>query len=222
MSKTNLDLIAVCKMVLASKARGEKSVLINGIRFDDNFYNPAEGGRCQENARKAYGATTGVQMPGRDCCAGKTYRNLRSRHTKLQVVGPQWDERSLYPGDYLFFGGGPACRTCKGPVGHVGIYMENNKMFQQTSRDKLGITDQGPTTNQLARFLGAFRLLPLAEGEMEAAVAIPVWAQEGVDWCRTHGFMTNDNTDNFHPHRSVTRAELATILLRIVGKGGLR
>lgn len=166
MGKTSKDLTDVAEAVLQAKARGRETCTINGVTFDDNIYDPAGGGRCQENARKVYEATTGEPMPGKACCAGATYRNLVSRYLDHRVqVGYSDGGRPdrCEPGDYLFFGGGPNCHTCGRPVGHVGIWLGKGRMFQHTSRLSLGITQQGPTEDQVKRFLGAFRMVPLYE-----------------------------------------------------------
>lgn len=168
--RTNADLKAVCEIVLYQKANGRHTTTVNGVTFDDNLYD-GDGGRCQENARKAFEATTGRPMPGKACCAGRTLKNLlRNLPHKCVYRGP-WDASKLRVGDYLFFSGGPACHTklgkgkiCGLPVAHVGIWLGAGRMFQHTSRAGLGITQQGPTADQRRRFVAAFRLLPL-EGE---------------------------------------------------------
>lgn len=165
---TNKDLIAVCNAVLDAKASGKPTFSINGVTFNDNIYD-GKGGRCQENARKAFEAATGAKMPGAACCAGKTYLNLNRSKPEARVASAPWEGEwgvsKLQPGDFVFFSGGPKCHTCGNAVGHVGIWMGkvNGKewMFQHTSREGLGITRQGPTTEQKSRFLAAFRLAPL-------------------------------------------------------------
>jgi hypothetical protein len=81
------------------------------------------------------------------------------------VIGPKESLDSAEPGDVLFFSGGPACHSCGNGVGHVGIYLGIHggeaQMFQHTSRASLGITRQKPTEEQMTRFVGAWRLLPL-------------------------------------------------------------
>lgn len=161
---TNADLKSTCEIVLYSKAQGHRTTTVNGVTFDDNIYD-GQGGRCQENARKAYEATTGKPMPGKGCCAGRTFRRLAA--TRGTVSSGRYDESALRVGDYLFMGGGPKCHTCGGAVGHVGIYLGHgrdgrSRVFQHTSRNGLGITQDSLTPDQKRRFLGAFRLLPLA------------------------------------------------------------
>ena len=156
---TNADLKATCEIVLYQKSLGYKTSVVNGVTFDDNIYD-GDGGRCQENARKAYEATTGKDMPGKACCAGKTCTNLMKG--RYFVTAAPFNLNNLKVGDFIFLSGGPKCKTCGTPVGHVMIYLGNNRFFQHTSRDGLGITQEPPTTEQKKRFRASFRLLPLA------------------------------------------------------------
>lgn len=171
---TNTDLIAVCNQVLDAKAAGTQYVAVNGITFDTMAL-----GYCQRTAREAYEAATGGDpMPGAACCATQTRQNLLRLSLEAGDGLPEivvtaadlpdgFDGDKLTPGDLVYFSGGPACRSCGNPVGHVGIWMPpdadgNQQMFQDTSRDGLGVTRQGPTDSQKDRFAAAFRLLKLA------------------------------------------------------------
>lgn len=144
---------------------------VNGVTFDDNL--DGDRGRCQENARKVYEATTGRPMPGKACCAGRTRHNLLE--SSYACYSGPFDAKRLLPGDFLYFSGGSACDECGTPVGHVGIWLGNGRMFQHTSRSHLAITDQGPTADQRKRFVAAFRLLPQAQPEpaILPAIALP-------------------------------------------------
>jgi hypothetical protein len=164
----NLDLIEVCNWVLDAKARGSKEITVNGVTFDDMVYDPATGGRCQENVRKAFEAATGGPMPGAACCAGQTEHELANLWHKDRVLGARmaadWPRPTIWEsqvGDVVFFSGGPGCHTCGLPVGHVGIWLGNGQMFQQTSRAGLGITREGPTVEQQGRWTRSFQLLPI-------------------------------------------------------------
>ena len=173
----NLDLIEVCNAVMDAKARGSTEITVNGVTFDDLVYDPITGGRCQENVRKAFEAATGEAMPAAACCAGRTERELLVQPAVLRTI-TRWDRvrpgartptRTVWdsePGDVCFFKGGPACHTCGWRVGHVGIWLGNGQMFQQTSRAGLGITRDGPTVDQQNRWTRSFQLLPIAAAIM--------------------------------------------------------
>lgn len=163
--KTNKDICEVAEMVLFAKANKKKTVTVNGVVFDDNIYD-GKGGRCQENTRKVIEAALDKPMPGKACCAYKTYLNLLKKKGMPKVVKayPKGAPVNAKPGDALFFSGGPKCHTCGNPVGHVGIWLGNGRMFQHTSRAGLGITQQPPTASQIYRFVGAYRFAPV-EGE---------------------------------------------------------
>jgi hypothetical protein len=192
-------------------------VTVNGVTFDDNVYD-GNGGRCQENARKFYEATTGHTMPGRACCAGKAYKTLLKQYRQFLAYAGPWDPSKLKPGDYLYFSGGSACHAngCGSRVGHVGVWLGNDRMAQHTSRAGLGITQEGPTSEQKTRFIGAFRLLPVKG--VNVSVAVPTWAKKAVDWCRNNNLMTDDESGDFRPNASITRAELAVIIYRLIKK----
>lgn len=170
---TNLDLVHVCELVLTAKRQGKTTFTINGVTFDDLQYD-GQGGRCQENTRKAIEATTGRGMPGKACCAYQTNLNLYALSQKrgsgvAEVVPAGGRIEDAKPGDILMFRGGgfhsAAARqagACGNRVGHVGIYLGNGRMFQHTSRARLAITDAGPTADQRKRFCGAYRILPIS------------------------------------------------------------
>lgn len=170
----NLDLVHVCEMVLTAKRQGKEVFVVNGVTFDDLQWDPRDGGRCQENTRKAIEAATGKPMPGKSCCAYQTNLNLDALSKKrgsgvTEVVPAGGRIEDAKPGDILMFRGGgfhsAAARksgACGNRVGHVGIYLGNGRMFQHTSRGGLAITDAGPTADQRARFCGAYRVVPLA------------------------------------------------------------
>lgn len=152
------SLVTICEKVLAAKAEGLETVTVNNVKFDDNIYD-GRGGRCQENARKVYEAATGKIMPGRSCCAGMTQYQLEAKAKKGEVQKISLDE--IKPGDYMYFGGGVKCHNCGRPVGHVGIYLSPERMFQHTSREGLGITAEPPTSDQKKRLIAIYRMLPL-------------------------------------------------------------
>ena len=162
-----MKIMAVCEAVLKASAdykagKRKSKYVVNGVRFD-----LSERGLCQRNVRKGYEAATGNGMPGAACCAGRTFKNLKAMPKSLfawrDALAKPWAQvvGKLEPGDFLYFSGGRACGTCGREVGHVGIWMGTHEgaewMFQNTVRDQLGTTREGPTTSQKARFLGAFR-----------------------------------------------------------------
>jgi len=137
------DVIEVCKEVYESKKRGDTKSTINGVTFDDNFYDSSQGGRCQENVRKVYKAVAGQDEPGAGSSALNTYHNL---------VGNGFNPipfKDIRVGDFLYFKGGD--------FGHTGIYMGNGMMWQQTSYQGLGICIIPIRDSQKENFLGAFR-----------------------------------------------------------------
>ena len=154
------SLVTVAEKVLKSKAEGHETTTVNGIIFDDNIYDN-KGGRCQENARKVYEAATGIRMPGRSCCAGMSQYQLEALVAKGTTIIRKVALEDIKPGDYMYFGGGVKCSNCHRPVGHVGIYLSPERMFQHTSRAGLGITAQGPTVEQMKRLIAIYRMLPL-------------------------------------------------------------
>ncbi len=174
---TNRSLVEVAEAVLAAKATGRETVTVGVTTFDDLQWHGG-GGRCQENARKVYEAATGKPMPGKACCAYRTNLNLLALSRKansgvvevVRAVEQGGRPEQCQPGDYLYFRGGSKCGTCGIPVGHVGIWLGNGRMFQHTSRAGLAITAEGPTADQRGRFCGAYRLLPLAADQPVAQV----------------------------------------------------
>ena len=157
------SLVTICEKVLKSKADGHETTTVNGVIFDDNIYD-GRGGRCQENARKVYEAATGKIMPGRSCCAGMTQYQLSTLVKNGAIKKIPLAE--IKPGDYMYFSGGPKCHNCGRPVGHVGIYLSDDRMFQHTSRKGLdgvglGITAEPPTADQRKRLIAIYRMLPL-------------------------------------------------------------
>lgn len=166
---TNRSLVEVAEAVLAAKATGRETVTVGVTTFDDLQWHGG-GGRCQENARKVYEAATGKAMPGKACCAYRTNLNLLALSRKansgveevVRAVEQGGRPEQCQPGDYLYFRGGSKCGTCGIPVGHVGVWLGDGRMFQHTSRGGLAITAEGPTADQRGRFCGAYRLLPLA------------------------------------------------------------
>ena len=220
--KTAKDLIAVCEDLLNAKRKGKGLWIVNSVEFTDLQWDGGTGW-CQRNARKAFEATTGRTMPGASCCAYTTNLALYGRHldghrdgvyetaTNVEHGGRPEDAQ---PGDYLYFRGGPACHTCRRPVGHVGIWLGNARMFQHTSRAGLAITDQGPTASQRARFCGAYRLLPLtADG---TPVDVDEWAAASVRAVMDAGIMAGVAEGEFGANLPVTRQQLAVVVARML------
>ena len=161
---TAQDAMAVCEQVLARKAAKATSCKVGGVKFTSLLYpDSSNNGWCQRAVRLVYQAATGKPMPGAGCCAGQTCANLLAMGVD-RYDGP-WDVSKLLPGDWLYFGGGKR-HSCGHNVGHAAIWLGSNRMFQHTSRSRLAITQQGPTSTQRANFIAAFRLLPQEQAEV--------------------------------------------------------
>ena len=151
---TNQDLLRVYRAVMAAKAAGQGGVNVDGYWFDMSAQ-----GYCQRNARETYSAATGQPMPGQAGNAYQTYVNLCSLADGVKIKGIT-NRALLQDGDFIFLDETDLRTYVR--VGHVGIKVPNG-IFQDTSRDGLGITDEDFTPDQWTRFLGAFRLLPLRD-----------------------------------------------------------
>jgi hypothetical protein len=147
-SATNQDLLRIYRKVMAAKAAGAVRVTIDGYEFDMHAQ-----GMCQRNARQTFEAATGKPMPGKETTAAKTQRNLHNLADGVSIIEIT-DSADLVPGDFVYLS--------EGTVGHVGMYVDAQHIFQDTSRDGLGITDENFTHGQWGRFIAAYRLLPLA------------------------------------------------------------
>lgn len=193
--KTNADILSVCREVLAAKKRGDGKIRVGSTTFDDLQWRGG-GGRCQENARKAFEAAAGRPMPGKACCAYTTNLNLwgfarnGNKHGVMETVqnvehGGRPEDAA--PGDYLYFRGGSyhsakarrEGHACNRRTGHVGIYMGEGLMWQHTSRGGRAICVTSITASQRKRFCGAYRLLPLAGEEEPKAAGIRLLNDEG-------------------------------------------
>lgn len=228
---TNRNLLRVADAVLAAAEKGLSTVELNGVLFDDIDYNASKGGRCQETVRKTVEAASGRPMPGASCCAGQTFRNLLALPSLPRVVqayGKGGRPSQASPGDILFFASTPtqaACHTCRGWVGHVGIWLGGNRLFQHTSRGGLGITDQGPTDGQVKRFVGAYRLFPLDEPPLgldnkdaDAQLVlqdVQPWARADVEWAVEMGLYALDSSGCVRGSETVTKQTLAAFLHRL-------
>lgn len=148
---TNQDLYKVYRKVMDAKAQGKRAITVNGYTFVFS-----EQGMCQKNARQTYEAATGETMPGKDGTAWKTYQNLSRLANGRDIIRVSRDDLDM--GDFVYLE--------QGSVGHVGIFIDEDHMFQNTSRAGLGTTDEPFTSGQWSRFVGAFRLLPLAPSDV--------------------------------------------------------
>lgn len=158
--KTNSDLVSDAIAINKSKQEGNIPVL-HGIRFENAF----KGGWCQQTIRKLIeGTVYGKEWTWGDssCCATSTYQRLvHNEYPKIPLMQSK-------AGDLIYISGGPKCRTCKQPVGHVVMKTSEGQFFQNTSRDNLCICIVPLTNDQRKRVLGVFRLLPLASQQIAA------------------------------------------------------
>lgn len=115
-------------------------------------------GCCQQNVRELVEATGfGRERTWGEasCCAGSTAKRLAgSDYAKVPHSEAQ-------PGDLIYFGGGKECSRCHGEVGHVGVYMGNGNLWQNTSYESRGLCIIPIRQDQAARMIGVYRLFPL-------------------------------------------------------------
>lgn len=148
---TKADLVAVCTMVMQAIKAGKASITINGVTFK-GF---TATGWCSRNVRWAVGATIyGAEWgwPYASCCARRTAERLRAAGLRVS--------RDPKPGDIVAFGGGGKCGTCGGAVGHIGVYMGNNMLWQNTSYNGLGTCIIPIRQSQWEHLLGVYEILP--------------------------------------------------------------
>lgn len=152
---TKANLVAVCMMVIDAIHRGLKSITINGVTIGDfksvNW--------CARNVRLALGATKYGDpwgWPYAACCA-------TSMAKKLRAAGLAVPRKQAQPGDVIAFASsakGAKCSQCGSPVGHVGIYMGDNKLYQNTSYGRRGTCIIPIRSEQWDALLGVFEVLP--------------------------------------------------------------
>ena len=151
------ELVKNCWKVYNAKLDHKNPIVFNNISF-----NPNELGYCQRNVRKIVEATIWQKewtLPYSACCANSSCQRLI--HAGIQQT--TWEK--LNSGDLVYFSGGGVCKTCGQPVGHVGIIVSNNDintrlMWQNTSRDSLGLCITPILDSQIKRITNVFRILP--------------------------------------------------------------
>lgn len=149
---TKAALVAVCNRVIAAIHNGAQSVTINGVLFA-GF---SQTGWCARNVRRAVEATVyGAEWawPQGACCA-------TSMALKLRAAGAGISRGKIRPGDLVAFSGGGKCRTCGRAVGHIGVYMGDNMLWQNTSYQSMGTCIIPIRESQWDAVIGVYAILP--------------------------------------------------------------
>ena len=147
------------------------------------FEHAAALGCCQQNVRELVEAVAfGKERtwPEASCCAGSTCERLKkSNYERIARI------EDAQPGDLIYMGGGgyhTGPGQCGGRVGHVGVYMGDGELWQNTSYDKRGLCIIPIRPEQYTRITGIFRLFPLAtEPEAQDAELRINWYGEYLD-----------------------------------------
>lgn len=77
------------------------------------------------------------------------------------------------------------------------------------------------TRAQAATILVRFTGLTSSKSDFTFADCIGHWAEEYIDTAKAHGIVSGTGENNFEPDRSVTRAEMAVMLNKILGYSGI-
>lgn len=102
------------------------------------------------------------------------------------------------------------------------VWASNNGIVTGTSATKFS-PDSNITREQaavmLSRYFDAINVSvpddPDAITSFNDAAKVSNYAKEAVEQMRTWGFITGDNKGNFNPQKNITRAETATVLMRV-------
>lgn len=175
---TKADLVRVCNKVLELVKQG-KTPVINGVMFEAW----KKLGRCQQHVREAVEATVyGAEglWPYASCCAGSTAKRL--------LAGGFLKSKSLdgvEPGDLVYMTGGKTCSTCRGQVGHTGIWIGDGLLWQNTSAGNRGTCAIGISDSQKQRLIGVFEILP--EAVQEPYRIVDLATNKIVGWASDEG-----------------------------------
>ncbi|MHB8997660.1 MAG: NlpC/P60 family protein [Armatimonadota bacterium] len=192
-NKTSLDICRNAEVAIVQYTSG-KVPTIESVVFEHSRLL----GCCQQNIRELIEATAfGKERTWSEasCCAGSTAKRLaasdyeRVPHSEAQ------------PGDLIYFGGGKECSRCHGEVGHVGVYMGNGNLWQNTSYESRGLCIIPIRQDQAARMIGVYRLFPLAAKPM---------TNSPVNWCGQYlsaGDVIEQAGQNYISLRALAEAE---------------
>lgn len=163
--------------------------------------------------RYSYGGTT---PSGFDCSGFTSYvfRNYGIELPRTSAdqynVGTKVTKANLIPGDLVFFSG----TASKSGITHVGIYVGDNQFISATTSkgvkiDSLNGGYWGP------KYYGATRVLTLAPGEFyDVSASNP--AYPAIKALSTAGIINGFDNGTFGPDQSVTRAQAAAIINRVM------
>jgi hypothetical protein len=198
--------VDVARRVVAARKAGQRSVTINKTKFDT-----VASGWCTQFVREAHEAACNVAEGALmshhggpfACCASATEVNLRGSGYKVA---------SAVPGSIVCFNNpasGGACKTCGRAVGHIGIYLGDGLVAENTSSAKRGDPRAAGTKITKLSDIGASRvsgyyaMLPAAagsapgyvEGPVKCVVAVPDDTQpDGLRYVALRGILDDGTT----------------------------
>lgn len=203
---TREAVVDVARRVVAARKAGNQYVAINKTRF-----NTLEKGWCARFVRQVHeaacnladGIMTSSHGGPHACCASATEVNLRGSGYKVA---------SAVPGAIVCFNNpasGGKCSTCGRAVGHIGIYLGDGLVAENTSSAKRGDPRAAGTKITKLSDIGASRVsgyyavLPAAagaapgyvEGPVKCMVAVPDDTQpDGLRYVALRGILDDGTT----------------------------
>ncbi|ARI79116.1 C40 family peptidase [Halobacillus mangrovi] len=166
----------------------------------------------------------GESPSGFDCSGftqyvfGKVGIDLNRSSSGQWSNGHRVSRSELQKGDLLFFN-----YYDGGAIGHVGIYIGNNKMISaENPRDDITVASVAPDRYWGERMVGARRVIeevaaestdpePLPTGEYHD-VASSHWAADEIEYMSKQGIINGYDGDYFKPDNKVSRGEVAKML----------
>lgn len=120
----SLDLATTAETVVAARVRGDTETTLNGVTFDLET-----GGMCSRFVRQCHQAA-GLPTDAFGCCAHTSGQHLKGAGKQLSTL--------VRGAVMVFSNSGPACSSCGQAVWHIGIYLGNGRVAENTSSGKRG------------------------------------------------------------------------------------
>ncbi|KHE67987.1 C40 family peptidase [Halobacillus sp. BBL2006] len=165
----------------------------------------------------------GTSPSGFDCSGFTQYVFNKVGISLNRTSGSQYyqghsvSRSNLQPGDLLFFN-----YYDGGSIGHVGIYIGNNKMISaENPRDDITVASIAPDRYWGGRLVGAKRVIDEVEAESTDNdlptgqyhdVASNHWAQDEIEYMSKKGIINGYDGSYFKPDNKVSRGEVAKML----------
>ncbi len=164
----SMDLATVAEQVVAARKRGETKTTLGGVTFDLNT-----GGYCSRFVRQCHesaGLPTGVFS----CCAHSTAQHLEGAGKRVNTL--------VRGALMVWTNSGPACSVCRQAVWHIGIYLGDGQVAENTSITSRGeprkagtkVTPLDAIDPQHTRLWGLFSVAQLAPAYQDGPITVKV------------------------------------------------